>query len=263
MVLLVVFYLYPLLNLFPESLFHQGKLSLHNYEHFFETPLYSRILIRTIRIGLFVTIICFIVGYPVSYFLAEVKRSTIANALLICVLLPFWTSILVRTYSWVVLFQSQGVINSFLLSTHLTNAPLPLLYNEFAVMVGMVHVLLPYMILPIYSILKNMDRNLVRAARNLGANPLWVFIRVVFPLSLPGVMAGVMFVFILALGFYITPAILGGPRTLMISTLIDQQINQLMNWEFAATIAAVLLVVTVAMIIAFNKIVGIEKIYRE
>jgi ABC-type spermidine/putrescine transport system permease subunit I len=192
-----------------------------------------------------------------------VKRSTIANALLICVLLPFWTSILVRTYSWVVLFQSQGVINSFLLSTHLTNAPLPLLYNEFAVMVGMVHVLLPYMILPIYSILKNMDRNLVRAARNLGANPLWVFIRVVFPLSLPGVMAGVMFVFILALGFYITPAILGGPRTLMISTLIDQQINQLMNWEFAATIAAVLLVVTVAMIIAFNKIVGIEKIYRE
>ena len=262
-VLLVVFYLYPLLNLFPESLFHQGKLSLHNYEHFFETPLYSRILIRTIRIGLFVTIICFIIGYPVSYFLAEVKRPTLANILLICVLLPFWTSILVRTYSWVVLFQSQGLINNFLLATKLAKAPLSLLYNEFAVLVGMVHVLLPYMILPIYSVLKNMDRNLVRAARNLGANSFWVFIRVVFPLSLPGVMAGVMFVFILALGFYITPAILGGPRTLMISTLIDQQINQLMNWEFAATIAVVLLVVTVAMIIAFNKIVGIEKIYRE
>ena len=262
-VLLVVFYLYPLLNLFPQSLFKEGKFTLQNYEHFFEQALYSRILLRTIRIGLFVTIICFIIGYPVSYFLAEVKRPTLANILLICVLLPFWTSILVRTYSWVVLFQSQGLINNFLLATNLAKAPLSLLYNEFAVLVGMVHVLLPYMILPIYSVLKNMDRNLVRAARNLGANSFWVFIRVVFPLSLPGVMAGVMFVFILALGFYITPAILGGPRTLMISTLIDQQINQLMNWEFAATIAVVLLVVTVAMIIAFNNIVGIEKIYRE
>lgn len=263
LVLLLVFYLYPLLNLFPESLFNQGKFTLKNYQHFFETPLYSRILIRTIRISLVVTIICFILGYPVSYFLSNVKSSKIGNLLLVCVLLPFWTSILVRTYSWVVLFQSQGLINTFLLTVHFIKEPLPLLYNEFAVIVGMVHVLLPFMIMPIYSVLKNLDRSLVRAARNLGANPFWAFVKVTFPLSLPGVGAGVMFVFILGLGFYITPAILGGPRTLMISTLIDQQINQLMNWEFAAAIAAVLLVAAVIMIVVFNRIVGIDRIYRE
>jgi ABC-type spermidine/putrescine transport system permease subunit I len=263
LILLLVFYLYPLLNLFPSSLFNKGQFTLDNYEHFFKTPLYSKVLIRTIRISFIVTVICFIFGYPVSYFLSEVKNPKIGNLLLVCILLPFWTSILVRTYSWVVLFQTNGLINNFLLSNHLIEKPISLLYNEFAVTVGMVHVLLPFMILPVYSVLKNLDRNLVRAARNLGANPFWAFIKVVFPLSLPGVGAGVMFVFILALGFYITPAILGGPRTLMISTLIDQQINQLMNWGFAATIAAVLLVVTVIMIVFFNRIVGIDKIYQE
>lgn len=263
LMLLLVFYLYPLLNLFPTSLLNKGQFTLDNYEHFFKMPLYSKVLIRTIRISFIVTIICFIVGYPVSYFLSEVKNPKIGNLLLVCILLPFWTSILVRTYSWVVLFQTNGLINKFLLSNHFIEKPISLLYNEFSVTVGMVHVLLPFMILPVYSVLKNLDRNLVRAARNLGANPFWAFIKVVFPLSLPGVGAGVMFVFILALGFYITPAILGGPRTLMISTLISQQINQLMNWGFAATIAAVLLVVTVVMIVFFNRIIGIDKIYQE
>jgi ABC-type spermidine/putrescine transport system permease subunit I len=141
--------------------------------------------------------------------------------------------------------------------------PLNLLHNEFAVTVGMVHILLPFMILPIYSILKNIDPNLIRAARNLGANTFWVFALVVFPLSLPGVGVGGMFVFILSLGFYITPALLGGPRTLMISTLIDQQINRLMNWEFSGAIAVILLLATIIMIVIFNKIVGLEKIYKE
>jgi ABC-type spermidine/putrescine transport system permease subunit I len=182
---------------------------------------------------------------------------------MVFVLLPFWTSILVRSYSWIVLFQSQGIINKFLLSTHIIREPLNLLHNEFAVTVGMVHILLPFMILPIYSVLKNIDPNLIRAARNLGANNFWVFVLVVFPLSLPGVGAGGMFVFILSLGFYITPALLGGPRTLMISTLIDQQINRLMNWEFSGAIAVILLLATIIMIVIFNKIVGLEKIYRE
>ena len=263
LVLLVVFYLYPLLNLFPESVFGEGGLTLKHFHRFFSVPLYSRILIRTIRISFIVTVICFGVGYPVAYFLAEIKNPKIAAGLLVCVLLPFWTSILVRTYAWVVLFQSRGLINSFLLRTHLVEKPVDLLYNEFAVIVGMVHVLLPFMILPIYSVLRNLDRSLIRAARNLGATFFWTFIMVIFPLSLPGVGAGAMFVFILALGFYITPAVLGGARTLMISTLIDQQINRLFNWDFAAAIAVVLLIVTIAMIIVFNKVVGLERIYSE
>jgi ABC-type spermidine/putrescine transport system permease subunit I len=210
-----------------------------------------------------VTIFCFLLGYPVAYFLTEIKSQKIGSLFLACVLLPFWTSILVRTYSWVVLLQTNGLINNFLTFTGLIEKPLDLLYSEFAVIVGMVHVLLPFMILPIFSVLKNLDRNLIRAARNLGANYFWVFLMVIFPLSLPGVGAGAMFVFILALGFYITPAILGGPRTLMISTLIDQQINRLFNWDFAAAIAALLLIVTIVMIVAFNKIVGLDKIYSE
>jgi ABC-type spermidine/putrescine transport system permease subunit I len=263
MTLLAVFYVYPLVSLFPTSLFSDQGFTLQHYERFFSVPLYSRILLRTIRISLFVTVLCLVIGYPVAYFLAELKSPTTSALLLACVLLPFWTSILVRTYSWVVLFQTQGLINNLLLFLGVIRQPLSLLNREFSVYVGMVHVLLPFLVLPVYSVLKNLDRNLIRAGRNLGANPFRVFARIVFPLSLPGVGAGVMFVFILSLGFYITPAILGGPRTMMISTLIDQQVNKLMNWEFAAAISAVLLVTTIGMIVGFNKVVGLDKIYSE
>jgi ABC-type spermidine/putrescine transport system permease subunit I len=149
------------------------------------------------------------------------------------------------------------------MAIRLIEKPLPLLYNQFAVIVGMVHVMLPFMILPIYSVLNGIDKNLISAARNLGANPAKVFAFVIFPLSLPGVGAGVMFVFILSLGFFITPALLGGPRTLMMSTLIDQQVNIVMNWEFAASCASVLLVATVIMILIFNRVIGLEKVYTE
>jgi ABC-type spermidine/putrescine transport system permease subunit I len=263
LILLIIFYLYPLFRLFPTSLLKGDQLSLEHYHRFFSVALYSDVLIRTIKIALSVTFICFLVGYPIAYFLSELKSPWAIGLSMACILLPFWTSILVRTYSWVVLFQTQGLINQFLLSTHLIEEPLSLLHNEFAVTVGMVHILLPFMILPNYSVLKNIDRNLIRAAQNLGASIFWVFLLVVFPLSLPGVGAGIMFVFILSLGFYITPAILGGSTTLLISTLIDQQINRLLNWEFASAIAVMLLLSTIVMILVFNKIVGLEKMYSE
>ena len=263
LLLLLVFYLYPLLSLFPESLMLEGKWTLEHYKHFFNQPLYSFILLRTIRIALYVTILCFLIGYPVAYFLANLKSQRTCNLLMICILLPFFTSILVRSYAWIVLFQTKGIINKFLLSIGLIDKPLTLLYNEFAVLVGMVHIMLPFMILPVFSVLKSMDKELLRAARNLGASGLKAFALITFPLSLPGVGAGVMFTFILSLGFYITPALLGGPKTLMISTLIDQQINRLINWDFGGAIAVVLLVTTVIMVIVFDKIVGLDKVYRE
>jgi ABC-type spermidine/putrescine transport system permease subunit I len=182
---------------------------------------------------------------------------------MICILLPFFTSILVRSYAWIVLLQTKGVINSMLLSIGLIKKPLTLLHNEFAVLLGMVHIMLPFMVLPIFSVLKNLDRNLLRAARNLGANAIKAFALITFPLSLPGVGAGVMFTFILSLGFFITPALLGGPKTLMISTLIEQQINRLINWEFAGAISVVLLLTTIIAVIVFDKIVGLDKIYKE
>ena len=261
--LLLVFYLYPLLSLFPESLRYKGELSLEHYRHFFREPLYGLVLLRTLRITLYVTVLCFLIGYPVAYFLATMKNQRLCNLLMICVLLPFFTSILVRSYAWIVLFQTNGIINRALLAMGLVKEPLNILYTEFSVLVGMVHILLPFMILPIFSLLKNMDRNLLRAARNLGAGPVLAFLKVTFPLSLPGVGAGVMFTFILSLGFFITPALLGGPKTLMISTLIEQQINRHLNWDFAGAIAAILLVTTIVAVVIFDKVVGLDKIYRE
>ncbi|MBW2056702.1 MAG: ABC transporter permease [Deltaproteobacteria bacterium] len=262
-ILLGVFYLYPLVTLFPESILKNGHITWEHYRHFFREPLYTYILLRTVRVAVVVTVICFLLGYPIAYFLAGLKSQKTANLMMICVLLPFFTSILVRSYAWIVLLQTKGILNRFLISIGLIERPLNLLYTEFAVLLGMVHILLPFMILPVYSVLKNIDRNLLRAARNLGANAVKAFALVTFPLSLPGVGAGVMFVFILSLGFYITPALLGGPKTLMITTLIDQQINRLINWDFAGAIVVVLLVTTILMILIFDKIVGLDKIYRD
>ena len=263
LILLSVFFLYPLIALFPESLIADGKFSLEHYRHFFREPLYGFILVRTIRIAAYVTVICFLIGYPVAYFLASLKNRKVSNLLMICVLLPFFTSILVRSYAWIVMFQTKGLINSIFLTLGIIERPLSILYTEMAVIIGMVHIMLPFMILPVYSVLKNLDRNLLRAARNLGANAVKAFLRVTFPLSLPGVGAGVMFTFILSLGFFITPALLGGPKTLMISTLIEQQINRLMNWEFASAISVILLITTVIVVAVFDRIVGLDKIYKE
>jgi ABC-type spermidine/putrescine transport system permease subunit I len=261
--LFIIFYLYPLVSLIPESVIKGGHFTSEHYVHFFKQPLYSHVLIRTLRIGLMATVISFIIGYPFAYFLSEIRNQKLSNFLLVLVLLPFFTSILVRSYSWTVLFQTKGIINNFLLSHGLIREPLALMYNEPAVLIGMVHVLLPFMVLPIHSVLKNLDKNLIRAARNLGAGPLRAFSKVTFPLSLPGVGAGVIMVFILSLGFFITPALLGGPKTLMITTLIDQQINRLMNWEFAAAIAVVLLLATILMMVIFDRLVGLDKVYKE
>jgi ABC-type spermidine/putrescine transport system permease subunit I len=263
LILLSVFFLYPLIALFPESLIADGKFSLEHYRHFFREPLYGFILVRTIRIAAYATVICFLIGYPVAYFLASLKNRKVSNLLMICVLLPFFTSILVRSYAWIVIFQTKGLINSIFLTLGIIEKPLSILYTEMAVIIGMVHIMLPFMILPVYSVLKNLDRNLLRAARNLGANAVKAFLRVTFPLSLPGVGAGVMFTFILSLGFFITPALLGGPKTLMISTLIEQQINRLMNWEFASAISVILLITTVIVVAVFDRIVGLDKIYKE
>jgi len=262
-ILLLGFYLYPLIALFPESFIKDGQFTWEHYRHFFGHPLYSLTLLRTIRVAVIVTLICFFAGYPVAYALAELKNQKVCNILMICVLLPFFTSILVRSYAWIVLFQTKGIINNFLLSIGLIEKPLTLLHNEFAVLVGMIHILLPFMILPVFSVLKNIDQNLAKAARNLGASAMKAFFKVTFPLSLPGVGAGIIFVFILSLGFYITPALLGGAKTLMISTLIDQQINVLIKWQFAGAISVVLLVTTVLIIALADRAVGIDKVYKE
>lgn len=255
-----LFFIYPLGRLFPISMF-QPEFTLENYAHFFNQPLYTKVLLRTLRVSAIVTCVCLMFGYPVAYLLAYAKgiRRLIY---LICIILPFWTSILVRNYAWIILLQRKGVINTILQWAEVIDAPLRLLYTEPAVMIGMVHFLLPFMILPIYSVLKRIDPSLVLAANNLGAKPWPAFLYVTFLLSFPGVGAGLSIVFIIGLGFFITPALLGGPNDLMISTLIEKQIN-VNDWPFASAISFILLFITIILMMIFSKIVGLNRIYSQ
>jgi len=241
-VFLLVFYAYPLFRLLLVSL-DAPRFGVTHYVTFFTEPAYLRILIRTFRVSLTVTLGCLLLGYPTAYVLSRVS-GRVRRVLLLLVVVPYLTSFLVRTYAWMVLLGPKGVINSVLLRAGVIEAPLKLLYNAVGVHVGMIHVLLPLMILPLYSVMVGIDRTYVRAAQSLGAGTVRTFLRVFLPLSLPGVRSGCVLVFLVALGFYITPAMLGGLRDSMIAMLIESQITQLVNWGFAATAAFVLLVVT-------------------
>ena len=259
LVLYTIFFIYPLARLFWISFF-QPEFTFGNYISFFEKSFCVVILLKTIRVSLIVALVCLIIGYPVAYAIAHAKGRRLA-IYLACIILPFWTSILVRNYAWTILLQRKGIINTLLGWIGFIHEPLSLLYNERAVMIGMIHFLIPFMILAIYSVLRRIDQNLVQAAYNLGANPVQAFLLVVFPLSLPGVGAGFSIVFIIGLGFFITPALLGGTRDLMISTLIETQVS-LNNWPFASAIAIILLLVTLILILILNKMLGLDKVYR-
>ncbi|MCK5895174.1 MAG: ABC transporter permease, partial [Cocleimonas sp.] len=171
-----------------------------------ERQVYLPILQRTFYIALIITVLTFLLGYPVAYYLSLIPLKK-ASILLIFVLLPFWTSLLVRTTAWIAILQSNGVINQSLLSLHIIDKPLDIIYNQFATILAMTHILLPFMILPLYSVMKGIDLSYVRAAQSLGANPFKAFLQVYFPLSLPGLSAGALLVFIISIGYYITPAL--------------------------------------------------------
>jgi len=220
--------------------------TLKHYLHLIETPLYREVLLRTFRISLLVTLFAFLAGYPVAYLLSQTKPP-LSSLLLGFVLFPMLANWLVQVYAWLVLLQTHGVINELLLGFGLITQPLKLMLNEPAPILAMVVIQLPLMILPIYSVLQGIDPDLVLAAKSLGANELQAFWRVVFPLSLPGVNTGVLFLLILSLGYYITPAVLGGPRVLMVGKLIEQQVTQLLNWPFASALAVVLLIITIVL----------------
>jgi ABC-type spermidine/putrescine transport system permease subunit I len=220
---------------------------------------YIRVFWITLQIAIIVTLCTLILGYPVAYALSSVAPSR-ANLLMILVLIPFWTSILVRSYAWMVLLGQEGIVNEVLIAGGVLAQPMQLLNTRLAVYFGMVHILLPFMILPLYAVMRGIDRNLLRAAGNLGAPPPAVFRRIFLPLSLPGIAAGCLLVFILSLGFYITPALLGGQRDIMVSMLIQQQVSQL-NWGFGAALALVLLVLALGIYLIFTRLLGVERVF--
>jgi putative spermidine/putrescine transport system permease protein len=220
---------------------------------------YIRVFWITLQIAVVVTLCTLLLWYPVAYALSSVSPSR-ANLLMILVLIPFWTSILVRSYAWMVLLGQEGIINEALIASGVLSQPMQMLNTRLAVYLGMIHILLPFMILPLYAVMRGIDRNLLRAAGNLGAPPSAVFRRIFLPLSLPGIAAGCLLVFILSLGFYITPALLGGQRDIMVSMLIQQQVSQL-NWGFGAALALVLLVLALAIYLLFTRLLGVERVF--
>jgi len=252
---LAIGFLYPLIRLIGLSL--SGGPSA-TYGRLLEDPLYATVLASSIATAATVTFACVVLGYPVA--LAMTRLGKFAAALTTaCVLIPLWTSVLIRSYGWIVLLQRNGVINSFLLSEGLTKEPIKLLYTQGAVILAMTHVLLPFAILPIFSTLRALPDDYARAANNLGAGPVKAFFLVTLPLSLPGVFAAAILCFVLALGFYITPALVGGPGSMMVASLIGQQTTVLLDWPFAAALSTVLLGVTLLIVVAFRKTLSFSK----
>ncbi|HKY95522.1 MAG TPA: ABC transporter permease [Kiloniellales bacterium] len=225
----------------------QGSLTLGNYEMIFEQTSTLKILWTTFRVSLLVTFFCAILGYPVAYLLGLLPRRAAAFCLL-AVLLPFWTSILVRTYAWMVLLARKGLVNTGLKDIGLIDEPLRLMHNESGTVIGMTHIMLPFLILPLYATIRSIDRSYLRAGASLGARPTTVFWRVFFPLSLPGFLGGLCFVFVLCLGFFVTPALLGGGKVQMIAMIIERNIVMHASWGAASSIGVVLLVTTVAVL---------------
>ena len=216
------------------------------------------ILWRTLSIAGGVTLACLLLGYPLAYLLASLPER-ISNLLLICVLLPFWVSLLVRTTAWVVLLQREGVVNAALLQFGLVAQPLTMLYTRFAVYAAMVHVLLPFLVLPLYAVMKGIPKTHARAAESLGATPWMAFRRVYLPQTLPGVGAGVLMVFIQALGYYITPALVGGAGDQMVGYFIAFYATKTINWGMAAALSMLLLVATTVLYTIYSRLVGVDK----
>jgi putative spermidine/putrescine transport system permease protein len=226
-----------------------------------EERIYIKLFARTMWMSLLITVSCLVLGYPVAWLLANLRAST-SNLLMILVLLPFWTSLLVRTSAWKVLLQQQGVINDILVWLRLVDdaGRLVMINNQTGTMIAMTHILLPFMILPLYSVMKTVPPTYLRAAKSLGATPWTAFWRVYFPQSIPGIGAGSILVFILAIGYYITPELVGGTEGVFISNRIAFHISSSLNWGLAAALGAILLGVVLLLYYTYDKIVGIDNV---
>jgi ABC-type spermidine/putrescine transport system permease subunit I len=257
------FFIYPVVLLLGLSLVDtSGALSLEHYTRLYEKGVYVKVLLITLKIAGWTTLFAMLAGYPIAYLLSTVKSST-RNSLVIWVLMPFWTSFLVRTFAWIVLLGRHGALNELLLALGIVDTPVRLIFNFTGVMIGMVHALMPLCVLTMLSVMENIDRNLLSAASTLGARGGQAFWRVYFPLSLPGVAAGGMLVFITSLGFFITPALLGGARDTMIVQVIIFQIHEVLNWGFAGAIAMLLLVSVMVIFFLYDQLLGLSTLSGE
>jgi len=245
---LIVFFVVPLLIVFIYSFLKRGpygdirwQFNLQNYVRFFD-PLYLKIFLRSFKIAGITTVICFLLGYPMAYWLATRPKKW-RNTLLLLIMIPFWTNFLIRTYAWILILQDTGLVNQFLQNLGIISQPLPLFGTETAVIIGLVYGWFPDMVLPCYAALERLDFSLVEAAEDLYANELRAFLRVIFPLSLPGVVAGSILVFVPSLGAYITSDLLGGAKSVMIGNVIQSQFLTVRDYPFGSAFSFVLMVI--------------------
>jgi spermidine/putrescine transport system permease protein len=253
---LIIFFLAPLVLVLLVSFGERGDAgqvvyswTLKNYARFFgkvgDRYLYIQIFIRSLGIALLNTLLCLLVGYPLAYFIAR-QAPNRRNVLLLLVMIPFWTNFLVRTYAWMVILRDTGVINNLFLGLGFIAQPLPLLYNQGAVVVGLFYGYLPFMVLPLYASIEKIDLSLVEAAQDLGANALRTFLRVVLPLTKPGIVAGSIIVFIPSIGAYVTPDLMGGAKVTMVGNLLQQQFLKVRDWPFGSAVGFILMLTVLA-----------------
>ena len=236
-----------------------GQLSLVNYQKMIEYKSYARVFKTTFNVSILTTLLCILIGYPLAYFLSQIPRRYVGFFML-TVLLPFWTSLLVRTYAWLVMLQRNGLINNFAIDLGLWDTPLKLAHNLNGTLIGMVHIMLPFLILPLYAAMRRIDPHALQAAANLGANPVQAFWQIFVPLSLPGVVAGSLIVFVLCLGFYVTPAVLGGGRVILVSMQITAILEDQFNWGAASALGVVLLVLTFAALFLASRFLKLDEV---
>lgn len=267
LVWLVGFFLFPLLYLLAVSFAERSPygtlhwvLGLRNYARAFQ-PLYLEIYWRSFWMALLTTGLCAVLGYPVAYTIALRVSARWKSALLLLVVIPFWTSFLIRTYAWMVIFRTEGIINNVLLSLHLVHEPLRLLYTPLAVFVGLVYGELPFMILPLYAVLQKIDPSLLEAAQDLGAGHFRTFLKVTLPLSAPGLVAGMILVFIPCVGAFITPDLLGGARSMMVGNLIQNQFALVRDQPFGSAVAFLLTFVVLTLLMVSLR--SAQKVTRE
>lgn len=222
------------------------------------SPTVGAVILRTNWLSLIVTAVALLLAYPIAYAMTRSRGLALA-LMLMCVILPYFTSIIVRTYSWMVILGRGGLVNDALLRLGLISQPLQLMYNTFAVVVGMTYVLLPYLVLTLYAAMKGVDPNMLRASSSMGASGFYTFTRVYLPLTLHGVISGCLIVFILAIGFFITPALMGGPSNMMIAMLIEREIELTLNWPLASILSLLLLAITLVLYAIYYRFSNLEK----
>lgn len=258
---LTVFFVIPIVKITILSFTDgAGSFSLDAYAKFFQSSVYFRVIAITFRVSFVVTVACLLLGYPVAYTMAKCSKR-MSSIIMIIVMIPFWTSLLVRTYAWMILLQTNGVINNLLIAIGLIKEPLVLYKNSLGVYIGMTHILLPYMILALYPVMKGIDSNYVSAAKNLGANKFVAFFKVYLPLSIQGISSGCILVFVMSIGYFITPSLLGGTGDAMISQMIQVQVSKLLNWPFASAVSVILLIISMVVLYASKKIMKVDKVW--